>query len=490
MLTLGINAAFHDPAACLVRDGTVIAAAEEERFTKIKHGKRPVPFSTWELPFHAIDYCLREGHATLGDVDHVAYSFDPTQLLGHRIVDPTIEIPLDLSVYEHTGEWLSPWDPLFLSYVSSAPGQLADGAPHHLAKRFGGGAYEWRYVEHHLAHEASGFLAAPFEECAVLALDGRGESATTSYGVFAGGDYRRIGQIDLPHSLGLLYEEVTAYLGFLHSSDEYKVMALAAYGVPTHLRELRDLVRLEPDGGFTVEPIDWSAFVKRRQMGDEEWTSEHADLACSVQRRLEEMVLGLAGWLYEQTADDVLTLAGGVALNCVANARLADEGIGPERHRYEVAIDMRHHGQINEVEVAVEDARLGADREQDLRRRFVARYEQLYGRGSALAGARLEIVTVRLRARATTARPQLAPAPLADAMPAANARRPARDIWWPEANALVPTPVYDGEQLEPGNALAGPAIVETRDTTVVVHPQMRLEVDALGNFCLDFPAAT
>jgi N-methylhydantoinase A len=178
------------------------------------------------------------------------------------------------------------------------------------------------------------------------------------------------------------------------------------------------------------------------------------------------------------------------ALQAQARARLADEGIGPERHRFEVAIDMRHHGQINEVEVAVEGTRLGADCEQDLRRRFVARYEQLYGRGSALAGARLEIVTVRLRARATTARPQLAPAPLADTVPAVNARRPARDIWWPEAKALVPTPVYDGEQLERGNTLAGPAIVETRDTTVVVHPQMRLELDALGNFCLDFPEAT
>src|SRR3954464_7172715 len=134
MFTLGINAAFHDPAASLVNDGRVIAAAEEERFTHIKHGKRPVPFSTWELPFHAIDYCLREARVTLADIDHVAYSFDPNLLLGRHRDASTISLPL--RKVEPTVEWESPWDPLFLSSIVNAPGQLVDGAPHHLQQRF------------------------------------------------------------------------------------------------------------------------------------------------------------------------------------------------------------------------------------------------------------------------------------------------------------------------------------------------------------------
>jgi N-methylhydantoinase A len=174
------------------------------------------------------------------------------------------------------------------------------------------------------------------------------------------------------------------------------------------------------------------------------------------------------------------------ALEQEARERLRAEAVAVERHRFEVAIDMRHHGQINEVEVALDASRVAFDCENDLRRRFVARYEQLYGRGSALAGARLEIVTIRLRARALTPRPQFRPLPLADAAPPAEARRPARDIWWPGAKAPVSTAVYDGERLLCGNAFAGPAIVETRDTTVVVQPSTQLRVDELGNFILTF----
>jgi N-methylhydantoinase A len=174
------------------------------------------------------------------------------------------------------------------------------------------------------------------------------------------------------------------------------------------------------------------------------------------------------------------------ALEHQARERLLHEGVEAARHRFEVAIDMRHHGQINEVEVALDANRMAADCENDLRRRFVARYEQLYGAGSALAGARLEIVTIRLRARALTPRPQFLPTPLAGEAPPAEARRPAREIWWPATKALVRTAVYDGEQLQCGNALAGPAIIETRDTTVVVQPGTRLRVDELGNFVLTF----
>src|SRR5690606_12847547 len=130
MYTLGINAAFHDPAACLVSDGAVLAAAEEERFTHVKHGKRPIPFSTYELPYHAIEFCLRSAGIRLRDVDHIAYSFDPFQLRGSHADRHWIEIPLRSR--ESTNGWHSPWDPLFLSSIVNAPGHLVDGVPHHL----------------------------------------------------------------------------------------------------------------------------------------------------------------------------------------------------------------------------------------------------------------------------------------------------------------------------------------------------------------------
>src|SRR3954469_21337624 len=125
MYTLGINAVYHDSAAALIEDGVVIAAAEDERFTHIKHAKRPVPFSTWQLPFHAIDYCLREAGIQLADVDHVAYSFDPFLLLGRRRDDATIALPLEPSAHLVPDEWTAAWDPLFLSSIVNAPRHLA-----------------------------------------------------------------------------------------------------------------------------------------------------------------------------------------------------------------------------------------------------------------------------------------------------------------------------------------------------------------------------
>src|SRR4051812_3436631 len=171
MYTLGINAAFHDPAACLVRDGEVVAAAEDERFTHVKHGKRPVPFSTWELPFHAIDYCLREAGVRLVDVDHVAYSFDPHLLLGRHRDAETVPLPLRPGKQAAADGWGSPWEPLFLASITNAPGLLADGVPHHLQERFRGarpdGPSRWHFVPHHLAHAVSAFHVSPFERAAV-----------------------------------------------------------------------------------------------------------------------------------------------------------------------------------------------------------------------------------------------------------------------------------------------------------------------------------
>lgn len=332
MYTLGINAVYHDSAACLVSDGEIVAAAEEERFTRVKHGKRPIPFSTYELPFHAIDYCLREADIRLVDVDHVAYSYDPFILLGSHRADATLTLPLEPSAHPASEEWESAWDPLFLSSIVNAPRHLAGGIPHHLQGRFGGaspdGPYRWSFVDHHTAHAVSAFHVSPFQEAAVLTLDGRGEKASTTYSLGSGTELARIGEVHFPHSLGLLYEQVTEYLGFLHSSDEYKVMALASFGQPRYLEGFRRMIQVGEEGQYTVSqsiPLQ-ELFGPARRRG-EPMEPMHSDIASSLQVALEETVLGLAGWLRRVTGVDHLCLAGGVALNCVMNARLRDSGL-------------------------------------------------------------------------------------------------------------------------------------------------------------------
>ncbi|HSI82385.1 MAG TPA: carbamoyltransferase C-terminal domain-containing protein [Candidatus Methylacidiphilales bacterium] len=330
MYTLGINAAFHDPAACLVRDGHIIAAAEDERFTHIKHGKRPTPFTAYELPFHAIEYCLREAGITLKDVDHIGYSFDPFLLLGDYSHDAEITLPLEPSAHPVPEQWLGAWDPLFLSSIVNAPRHLAGGIPHHLSARMKGikfnGPYKWHFVPHHIAHAASAYYPAPFSEAAVMCLDGRGELACTSYGVGKGDQLDIIKEVRLPHSLGLVYEDITRHLGFLHSSDEYKVMALASSGKPVYVKEFQDRIQLGKKGKYTVAPLqlaEW--FGPARERGGP-LEQKHFDLAHSLQKVLEATVLELTRWLKSEVPSDNLCMAGGVALNCVMNAFLRDYG--------------------------------------------------------------------------------------------------------------------------------------------------------------------
>jgi carbamoyltransferase len=294
---LGVNAIFHDPSAALIVDGRTVAAAEEERFSRRKHGKRPVAFSAWELPEQAMRWCLAEAGLEPADLDAVAYSYDPALAQGPERPD-------------------DPWEWLRTRYAERFPNFCATALP-------GLDPAIVRYVPHHVAHAASAGLAAPFDgEAAVLVLDGRGERTSHLAGRYTGGVLEPLAGTELPSSLGLLYEDVTEHLGFLRSSDEYKVMALASYGSPRHLPLLRELVRTTGDGRFVTEPVDWAALAKPRDSG-EEWTADHADLAASVQRRLEEVLLELARWLHAETGSPRLALAGGVALNCVANTVLA-----------------------------------------------------------------------------------------------------------------------------------------------------------------------
>jgi carbamoyltransferase len=298
---LGINAVFHDPAAALVAGGRIVAAAEEERFNRRKHGKPSVPFSTWELPERAAAWCLEAGGLEPGDLDAIAYSYDP-RLAPRLDGDVTAD----------------GWEGLRTLYALRAPLFLRAVLPGLDPRRV-------RFVAHHVAHAASAHFGAGFERSTVMVLDGRGERASYLGGCYRDGRLQPLAVQNLPHSLGLLYEDLTEHLGFRRSSDEYKVMALASYGEPDFLPELRAAVQTDGVGGYLVAPIAWEEFAPPLRDG-EGWGPEHAALAASVQRRLEEVLLELAAWLHERTGDGALALAGGVALNCVANSRLWREG--------------------------------------------------------------------------------------------------------------------------------------------------------------------
>jgi len=327
MYILGINAVFHDSSACIIKDGQLLAAAEEERFTHFKHGKRPIPFSTYELPFHAIDYCLSVAGIHLSQVDHVAYSFDPYLLIPkeHRN-DPFCKIPFSPAGLQNDSEQ-NPWENLFLSSILNAPAQLVDGWPHHLQKRFYGSTtadWQWHFVEHHVAHAASAFYPSPYQQAAILTLDGRGETTSTTYGIGNGNEMLRIDEVPLPHSLGLLYENLTTHLGFLHSSDEYKVMALASYGKPEFIKDFREIIKIGENGQYTIENENLVERFGPARLRHEPFTAFHFDLARSLQYVLEESVLELVNWLQQTTKSKNLVMAGGVALNCVLNARIRD----------------------------------------------------------------------------------------------------------------------------------------------------------------------
>ncbi len=300
MRVLGINAVFHDSSAALVVDGRIVAAAEEERFTRRKHAKPCVPFSAWELPERAIAWCLEAGGLMADDIDAVAYSYDPA-----------LAAPSDDLV---TGEY----EGLRTFYVKRLP--------HFLATLFGGFDPERvRYIPHHLAHAASAYLCAPFRSCAVMAVDGRGERGSFLAGRAADGKFAALGTVALPHSLGLRYEDLTVHLGFHRSSDEYKVMGMAAYGRPRFEERLRET--MFSDGiGYSAPPINFASYCAPRAAAAEGFDEGHADLAASVQQRLQTILVEIGRALYERTGEKNLTLAGGVALNCVANSYLAERG--------------------------------------------------------------------------------------------------------------------------------------------------------------------
>jgi carbamoyltransferase len=300
MRVLGINAVFHDSSAALVVDGRIVAAAEEERFNRRKHAKTCVPFSAWELPEKAIRWCLERGGLDPSELDAVAYGYDPQLAL------PTE----DLTELEYEG--------LRTYYVRRLPNFLATLFGSFDAKRV-------RYVPHHVAHAASAYLCAPFRRCAVMTLDGRGERSSFLAGHVVDGRLEPLATVPLPHSLGLRYEDLTTHLGFHRSSDEYKVMGMAAYGTPRFAPRIAEAM-YATGLGFVAPPLDYAAYCPPRSPADEGFEPAHADLAASVQRRLQEILVELAHELHARTNERCLAMAGGVALNCVANTYLAEHG--------------------------------------------------------------------------------------------------------------------------------------------------------------------
>lgn len=320
MIVLGISAFYHDSAAALLRDGTVIGAAQEERFTRRKHDAG--------FPKHAVEYCLKEGGLVLTDVDYVAF-YDKPFLKFERLLETyTAFAPRGFESFRMAMPvWLR--EKLFLKdlLVKELEKYSSD--------------FDWanrlRFSEHHLSHAASAFFPSPFEDAAVLTLDGVGEWATTSLAIGRGNKLEVIKEIHFPHSLGLLYSAFTYYTGFKVNSGEYKVMGLAPYGVPRYAKQILDhLLDLKPDGSFRVDqsyfnyavgltmtsPKFHNLFGSGPRQPEDKLEQRHMDLAASVQAVTEEVVLRLTRSIRKESGMRNLCLAGGVALNCVANGKV------------------------------------------------------------------------------------------------------------------------------------------------------------------------
>jgi carbamoyltransferase len=321
---LGISAFYHDSAAALITDGHIIAAAQEERFTRRKHDAR--------FPVNAVRYCLDEAGIALDRVDHVVF-YDKPFLKFERLLETYLAFaPRGFRSFRMALPlWLK--EKLFQKrLLRQEMDKLAPDVDWDVRLLF---------VEHHQSHAASAFFASPFEEAAVLTMDGVGEWATTSVALGRGNSLDMVKEIHFPHSLGLLYAAFTAYTGFRVNSGEYKVMGLAPYGDPRYAQLILDhLIDLKPDGSFRLDQryFDYctglsmtnarfeALFGGAPRAPEAPLTQRDMDLAASIQAVTEEIVLRLTRSLAVETGAKNLCLAGGVALNCVANGKVLRAG--------------------------------------------------------------------------------------------------------------------------------------------------------------------
>ena len=325
-ILMGISAFYHDAAACLVVDGEIIAAAQEERFTRIKHDQ--------SFPTQAVAYCLDFAKCRPQDIDHVVF-YDKPFLKFNRLLQTYMAFAP--KGYESFATAIPIWlkDKLFQKQrIVSTLSELVSQDVDWKAKLL--------FSEHHLSHAASAFFPSPFEQAAILTMDGVGEWTTTSLALGKGANIEVLKEIQFPHSLGLLYSAITYYTGFKVKSGEYKVMGLAPYGTPKYADLIRDhLIEISDDGSFrlNMQYFDYCTGFKMTNQHfddlfggprrDEEslLTQKEMDLAASIQFITEEIVIKLARNIRQTTGMKNLCLAGGVALNCVANGKLLKQGI-------------------------------------------------------------------------------------------------------------------------------------------------------------------
>lgn len=319
---LGISAYYHDSAACLLKNGEIVAAAQEERFTRKKHDAR--------FPAHAIEYCLKEANMIADDLEAVVF-YEKPFVKFERLLETYLSFaPKGLKSYLTA-------IPLWLKEKLFLKATLQKELKNYFKKK----DPPLLFAEHHQSHAASAFFPSPYAEANVLCLDGVGEWSTTSAWVGKKNQLNPLWEIRFPHSLGLLYSAFTYYTGFKVNSGEYKVMGLAPYGRPVYVQPILDhLIDLKEDGtfrlnmdyfnyctGFTMVNEKFTKlFDGQARRGESKLTQKEMDLARSIQEVTEEIMLRLGRSLYRETGIDKLCLAGGVALNCVANGRLLREG--------------------------------------------------------------------------------------------------------------------------------------------------------------------
>ena len=317
MYILGISAFYHDSAACLVRDGEIVSAAQEERFTRKKHDHN--------FPFKAIDFCLSHSKIRVSDLELVAF-YDKPFLKFERLLESYLSYaPIGLASFiKAMPLWIKEklWMKEYIKNELDYNGKTI-------------------FPEHHESHAASAFFPSPFKEAAILTMDGVGEWTTTSYGIGRDNNIELLAELKFPHSLGLLYSAFTYYTGFKVNSGEYKVMGLAPYGEPRYKDViLQELIDLKEDGSFKMN-MDYFDYVAGLRMTNNKFnrlfggpprepetklTQKEMDLARSLQEVTEEIVLKMANHVYKETGQNNLAVAGGVALNCVANGKLLREG--------------------------------------------------------------------------------------------------------------------------------------------------------------------
>ena len=331
---LGISAFYHDSAACLVIDGEIVAAAQEERFTRIKHD--------YNFPVNAARYCLKEAGITAEQLDHVGF-YDKPLLKFDRLLETYLDYAPSgfRSFLKAMPLWMKEklWMPdLIRTELAKASGEDDERRAKKAGKKF-----EWKLLfgDHHESHAASAFYPSPFAEAAILTIDGVGEWATSSIGIGKGNEITLLKELRFPDSLGLLYSAFTYYTGFKVNSGEYKVMGLAPYGEPKYVSLIKDkLAEVREDGSIRMnhEYFSYSqglrmtnsafdrVFDGRPRRPESKITQREMDLARSIQVITEEVMLKMTAYVYKETDMKKLCMAGGVALNCVANGRVLREG--------------------------------------------------------------------------------------------------------------------------------------------------------------------